>query len=175
MRIGAGDLRGRSIQVPATTTVRPMADKVKAALFNIVGSVGGQIVLDAYAGSGAVGLEALSRGAAQVVFVERSAPVAALIKRNIASLGVSSEAQVINLPVQTWLNRQSQPIFNLIVADPPYAELDVAILDQLADCLASDGIMVVSHSSKIASSELKSLELVQSKTYGDTALSFYKK
>jgi len=175
MRIIGGSLGGRSIEQPKTDKTRPMSQKVRAAIFDILGDIADYAVLDLYAGSGALGLEAVSRGAAWVVLIESNPKVVAVINKNIAELGLEGTAQTIGLPVGLGLNAIEGLQFNLIIADPPYAALDVSALNQAAEFLTGGGVLVVSHSSKIASPELESLELVQAKTYGDTALSFYKK
>lgn len=175
MRIGTGEWGGRVIDAPRSSTTRPMSDKVRAALFSVLGDISGQVVLDLYAGSGAIGLEALSRGAAQVVLVEQSSSVAAIITKNIRELAAGDLARVINQPVEKWVMSASESKSDLIIADPPYAQIDNRVIDEASQLLNPGGTLVVSHSSKISSPELKSLELVQSKTYGDTALSFYKK
>lgn len=175
MRILAGDYRAREFDQPKSALVRPMSQKARAAIFDVLGSIKGSTVLDLYAGSGAIGLEALSRAATQVVFIEKNAQVAAVIRCNIAKLGVAAQTQVFAGEAKIWLGRSKARVkYDVIVADPPYAELNPTILGRMADILAKDGVLVVSHSSKISSPELKSLQLITSKTYGDTSLSFYK-
>jgi 16S rRNA (guanine966-N2)-methyltransferase len=173
MKILAGEFGGRTITRPKTSSVRPMSDKVRAALFNILGDVRELRVLDIYAGSGAVGLEAVSRGAAEVVLVEGSRSVAVHINKTIKDLGVAS-AQTIIEKAEVWVKRADGE-FDLIVADPPYEKIEAATLDAIAAHLDQEGTFVVSHSSRIAPPALESVSLVDSRTYGDSALSFYKK
>ena len=177
MRITGGKLRGQEFTQPPTRVVRPISGKVLQALFNMVGPLDGAIVLDTYAGSGAVGFEALSRGAALVEAIEANRSVARVIERNAQGLGLDWGYNLNAMTVETWLAQPSHqdvlPRYNLIVADPPYAQLDEAVLTRLAHHLIPQGILVVSHGSKRPSPVLESVVLVQAKVYGDSALSFY--
>jgi 16S rRNA (guanine966-N2)-methyltransferase len=176
MKILAGKFKGRVLRQPKDRRVRPMADKVRAALFNILGDIDGLTVLDAYAGSGAVGFEALSRGAALVEAVELASPVARVIEQNAIDLEVGDSYRLWSLPIERFLvNPELKATFDVIIADPPYAQLDSTLLDLLAKLLQPNGLLVVSHSSRKAPPALESLELIQSKVYGDSALSFYRR
>lgn len=174
MRILSGDFKGQAIEQPKTAAVRPISQKARAAIFDVLGDITGFKVLDLYAGSGGVGLESLSRGASQVILVEKNPAVCAVINRNVAKLGVGNRAKVINRSVEGWVNDQNKSELDLIIADPPYVDINSGVLDQSSQKLSPGGILVVSHTSKIASPELKSLELAQAKVYGDSALSFYR-
>jgi 16S rRNA (guanine966-N2)-methyltransferase len=179
MRIISGDLGGRPFEQPKTRSVRPMSDKVRAALFDVVGPISGLAVLDAYAGSGAAGFEAASRGAVLVDAIENNPRVAKTIQQNARLLGLDWGYVLYQLSVETWLaspqQQENRSRYGLIVADPPYANLEADIIERLADFLAPGGVLALSHSSKIPAPVLKSVELAVTKTYGDTALSFYKK
>lgn len=147
MRIIAGDLRGRSLEAPKGLATRPTADRVREALFSMLasrlGSFEGLRVADLYAGSGAHGLEAISRGAAHATFVENDPPAAAAIKANAQRLGVADRVRILGgsalaLP-------RSEP-FDLIFADPPYAAgSGSAVVQSVADAgwLAEGGWMSV--------------------------------
>jgi len=178
MRILAGQWRGRGLQQPKSPSVRPMSEKLRAAIFDVLGPVDGLTVLDAYAGSGAAGLEALSRGAILVEAIEANASVARTIEANARTLGADWGYLLHQMTVATWLASPRQlpasPRYDVIVADPPYQQLDSDILDRLLSLLQPEGILVVSHSSKLTSPVLESGELVQAKLYGDSALSFYR-
>ncbi len=134
----AGTLGGRRIAVPRTGT-RPTTDRVRESLFNVLGArldLSGLCVLDLYAGSGALGLEALSRGASSVVFVESDPRAASVIDKNIATLGVTG-AQVRRGGVAAVLARNAQPV-DLVLADPPY-DADVAEIESVLAALTSNG------------------------------------
>jgi 16S rRNA (guanine966-N2)-methyltransferase len=172
MRIIGGDWRGRPLEQPKTTATRPTSDKVRAALFDVLGDVHGLAMLDAYAGSGAIGIEALSRGASSVVAIETAHLAIQSIDRNTRSLAAGT-FQLNSGKVEYFPGKPQQ--FDLIFADPPYADVNPVVLDYLARFLQDDGTFVVSHSSRIASPELQSLKLVRHKVYGDSALSFYQR
>src|SRR5829696_2263003 len=121
MRIVAGQFRGRRLQAPHGTSVRPTSDRVREALFSILGDVTGLRVLDLFAGSGALGIEALSRGAADAVFVESSRRAAEVVRENLRAVG-EEDAPVRVESVQAYLRRASgQATYDLVFADPPYS------------------------------------------------------
>jgi len=177
MKILAGSLRGRRFDQPGSRAVRPLSEKVRAAMFDVVGAPSGFAVLDAYAGSGAAGFEALSRGAALVDAIEANARAARLIGQNALILNLDWGFILHQMTVATWLAAPAQtppaPRYQLIIADPPYAQLDADILQRLIPFLQPGGVLVVSHTSKHESPALQSAHLAVHKTYGDTALSFY--
>lgn len=179
MRILAGELRGRPLAQPKTRATRPLSDKVRAALFDVTGSPAGLSVLDAYAGSGAAGFEALSRGAVLVDAIEANARVARTIQENAAALDLDWGFVLHQMTVASWLASPPQtppsPRYGLIIADPPYAQLETDILERLAIFLIPGGVLAVSHSSKLPSPQLESASFVKQKSYGDTALSFYQR
>jgi len=157
--------------------VRPLSDKVRAALFDVVGPTDGLTVLDAYAGSGAAGFEAVSRGAVLVDAIENNPRVAKTIQKNAQALGLDWGHVLHQLSVETWLasphQQENKSRYGLIIADPPYANLEPDIIERLAGFLTPGGVLALSHSSKLTP-ELSSLSIVQHKVYGDTALSFYR-
>ena len=178
MKVLAGELKGRPFDQPKTRSVRPLSEKVRAALFDVVGSVAGLTVLDAYAGTGAAGFEAASRGAVLVDAIEANDRVAKTIQDNARILGLDWGYVLHKMTVATWLaspaQQDHQARYGLIIADPPYAQLDADTIGRLAAFLQPGGVLAVSHSSRLSSPVLSSVELVQHKVYGDTALSFYK-
>ncbi len=149
-RIIAGALKGRRLATPQGDRTRPTADRVREALFNSLapgGDLEGLRFADLYAGSGAVGLEALSRGAEHALFVESHAQTVKLLRRNIAELGVA-DAHVISAPVEKALASPPESPYDIVFADPPYAVTDQAVGEMLAalvehDWLAADADVVV--------------------------------
>jgi 16S rRNA (guanine(966)-N(2))-methyltransferase RsmD len=178
LRIIAGSLGGRRIAAPTIPGVRPTSEKVREALFAILGPrVAGASVLDAFAGSGAIGCEALSRGALRVVFVELDRRVARVLLRNLAALGVGDRSQVL---IEDATNPQatiaaSGP-FDLIVADPPYGSgLAGSFVARVAEdrMLAPDGLVVLETGVRdVEPAGSGSLRRVRSERYGDTRLDF---
>jgi 16S rRNA (guanine966-N2)-methyltransferase len=121
MRVIAGDLGGRRIQSPKGSTVRPTSDRVREAIFNTLFSMGvleGARVMDLFAGTGALGIEALSRGAAHCTFVDRDRGAVALIEANVAALGIEDRATVVRADALAHVDR-SGPV-DVVLADPPY-------------------------------------------------------
>ncbi|MFH1529901.1 MAG: 16S rRNA (guanine(966)-N(2))-methyltransferase RsmD [Pseudomonadota bacterium] len=181
MRIIAGRYRGHPISAPAGRTVRPTTDRVREALFSILGaSVEGAAVLDLFAGSGALGLEALSRGAARAVFVEASPRSLAVLHKNIERLGVEG-VRVAKGRVEDTLPRLARDgeTFDLVFLDPPYHKgLATETIERLgAGTLLRPGARVVAeHEADGPPPELPAGGLVRDDTrrYGDTALSFYR-
>ena len=139
MRIIAGEYRGRRIAAPPGRETRPTSDFVREAAFNLVGSVAGASVLDLYAGSGAIGLEALSRGAVRVLFVESDGRAARVIRANLAAVALPG-GELICCQVQRFLDRGpgAEAAFDLVVADPPYAAPAAEVTGMLT-ALASGG------------------------------------
>jgi 16S rRNA (guanine966-N2)-methyltransferase len=175
MKIISGKYGRRVISRPKTDATRPMSDKVREALFSVVGSVDGLQVLDVYAGSGALALEALSRGAAAAVAVESSKTAVKTIVENQKILGIGEALNIKAMTVAKALNHLEGQTFELIIADPPYERINYEELARLASLLAFKGLLIVSHTSRIALPQLESMERTSTRTYGDTSLSFYKK
>jgi 16S rRNA (guanine(966)-N(2))-methyltransferase RsmD len=172
MRVIAGALKGRRLQTPKWTGLRPTSDKLRETLFNILGaSVEGARVLDGYAGTGAVGIEALSRGAREVTFVERDRRAAALIEANLARCGVSKGYVII----RAEFARDAAPRgFDLIVLDPPYDEAPSAALETAGALVAPTGLVVLEHARRQPPPEHAGpLERRRTVLSGDSALSFY--
>ncbi|XXY54723.1 16S rRNA (guanine(966)-N(2))-methyltransferase RsmD [Sorangium sp. So ce269] len=179
MRVIAGRLGGRRLAAPRGEGTRPTADRVREALFSSLGDVTGALVCDLYAGTGALGIEALSRGARRAVFVESGRPALATLRENLAALGLDEAARVVPLPVERALEllRDEGP-FDLALLDPPYAALAkaAAAAARLAGplgLLAPAGRLVLEHARRDPSPEIAGLTCAAARTYGDTAVSFY--
>jgi 16S rRNA (guanine966-N2)-methyltransferase len=179
MRIISGEARGRRLRAPRGAATRPTADRVREALFNILGSAAGLSVLDLFAGTGALALEALSRGAAQAVLVDHAEAAVRVIQDNVATLGYQERARVLRLDVERALRllaRQGQR-FDLIFVDPPYeGPAAAATLAGLGDgsLLAPGGLVVVEHDNRNRPLEQQGvLRLSQRRKYGQTEVSFY--
>jgi len=176
MRIVGGRLGGRVLRAPAGADTRPTSEKVREALFNILPSVADADVLDLFAGSGGIGIEALSRGAAHVTFVDAAkAPVAA-IRANLAELGLAAHATVVASDAIAAVARPPRAPYRFVFVDPPYAS-DLATRAVLAipvEYLTSDATIVIEHDRRHAPPEtLGSLLRTDHRRYGDTLVSFY--
>ncbi|WP_437607966.1 16S rRNA (guanine(966)-N(2))-methyltransferase RsmD [Sorangium sp. So ce834] len=179
MRVIAGRLGGRRLAAPRGEGTRPTADRVREALFSSLGDVTGALVCDLYAGTGALGIEALSRGARRAVFVESGRPALATLRENLAALGLADAARVVPLPVERALDLLAdEGPFDLALLDPPYAALAkaAAAAARLAGplgLLAPAGRLVLEHARRDPSPEIAGLTCAAIRTYGDTAVSFY--
>ncbi|HEX7259794.1 MAG TPA: 16S rRNA (guanine(966)-N(2))-methyltransferase RsmD, partial [Candidatus Saccharimonadia bacterium] len=145
MRIVGGVYGGRSLTAPKGNGTRPMTDKVRAALFDSLGAISGASVLDVYAGSGAVGFEALSRGAGNVQAIEHARSAIQAIQANQSALDLTWGYALHQKKVEAWLAHRSNEVFDIVIADPPYEYLKTDVLEKLGILLKPQGIMVVSH------------------------------
>ncbi len=175
MRIIAGRHRGRRLRAPEGRDVRPTSDSLRETLFNIIAArVEGARVLDGYAGTGAIGLEALSRGASRVTFVERDRRALAILASNVALCSAADEAAIVRDDF-VRLNTRTGSEFDVGVVDPPYdTESYEPILLAAAAQLAPGGIVIVEHSRRRTLPALGAhLRCQRVVTAGDSALSFY--
>jgi 16S rRNA (guanine(966)-N(2))-methyltransferase RsmD len=180
MRIVAGDFRGRPLSTPGGDTTRPTAARAREALFAILADVSAERVLDLYAGSGALGLEALSRGAERLVLVESSKAAQQAIRQNLLSLGVESRATLLPLRAESSLKALERLApFSLVFADPPWADAQAAldVLEKLAglSLLAPAARLVLEHAARTPPA-LKSgahLIAVDTRRWGDTAVTIF--
>jgi len=183
LRIIAGSAKGRRLLSPGGTRIRPTSDRVKEALFSILSglldSFADCSVLDIFAGTGNLGIEALSRGASRAIFVDNHRDSAALVKKNLELTGFSDRSRVICREALAALKalEESGELFRLVFIDPPYhGGLPAKVLKFLsASRLLEDGaIVVVEHSaSETVGEEFGPLREFDGRTYGDTALTFY--
>lgn len=166
VKITSGIYRGRSILTPGEGT-HPMGERERLALFNKISSyLNEATVLDAYAGSGALGIEALSRGALKAVFIEKNANAARIIRENLRTLGAQGE--VITGDASKYATEEK---FDVIFLDPPYDKFVPENIELLAKNLAKNGIMILSHPGEAP--EITGLELQDSRKYAGATLSFY--
>ena len=177
MRVVAGRLGGRRLAAPPGDATRPTSDRVREALFAILGPLGGERVLDLYAGSGALGIEALSRGAAEATFVERSRPAVASIEANLAALEL--EARVERGDALRFLTAAGRAggtaRFDLVFADPPYS-CAASLADRLSSLLGailSEDARIVTESDHRAPLVLD-LPLLDERRYGDTRIAVHR-
>jgi 16S rRNA (guanine966-N2)-methyltransferase len=171
VRVVAGEFKGRRLVAPRGVRTRPTADRVREALFSMLGDVSGARVLDLYAGSGALGIEALSRGAGSAVFVDRDPRAVAAIERNLESLGL--EQEVLRQDAVRFLAR-AEGTFDLVFCDPPYdsASRLAGPLAQGLPALTSEHARIVTESDKRNPLELP-FPLITERTYGDTRIAIH--
>jgi 16S rRNA (guanine966-N2)-methyltransferase len=175
VRVIAGRLRGRKLHAPRGLTTRPTADRVRQALFEILGPLPGASVLDLYAGTGALGIEALSRGAARAVFVETHAAALSTIHRNLEELDLARDAAVLPVPVErVGRALRNKGTFDLVLCDPPWDALDAALkaLERLLrpELLAPEARVVIEHPAErtVDTDGFFDLERSDVRRWGDT-------
>jgi len=167
IRIIAGDFKGRRIKTPATDKVRPTADRVREAWFNILqGSIPGARVLDLFAGSGALGFEALSRGAVSVDFVEKHTASLRVIHANADILNVADQVTIHRTDAMRFTERLQQRAYDVAFADPPYATDDVVRLVELFRATPFARHLSIEHAVD------QIIEGGDTRRYGDTAVTF---
>jgi 16S rRNA (guanine966-N2)-methyltransferase len=177
LRIVAGRFRGRRLHCPPGLDVRPTADRVKESLYDILQSaLPGASVLDLYSGTGNLGLEALSRGARRVVLVERAPAALAVLVRNLDTLGVRHEVEVVRGDALRYLARGDLQPFDIVFADPPYAAgaEDAVLRGACGAVLRPGGWLVLQHArSWRAPAAPDGFRQVRSKRFGDTVVDFF--
>lgn len=178
MRIVAGTHRGRRISAPRGRATRPTSDRVREAIFSIIGPVDGLDVLDLFAGSGALGLEALSRGAATATLVDRAPAAVACIRANVEALGLAPRARVVARDWRAALaaERAAGRRYGLCLCDPPYTvtpRIAGVLAAALAPVMATAGTVVIEYPAARPRPEPSGLEVASriDRTYGDTAVS----
>lgn len=175
VRLIAGKFGGRTIEGSGTNRTHPMGERIRGSLFNIIGSeIEGATVLDAFAGSGSLGLEALSRGAKHATFVERDRVAQNVITNNMKTLGISSDGKLVKAPVASWLETTDQQ-FDIIFADPPYHDLQLSTVGKLQKLLKPNGLMVLSYTGKGEVPTELGVVVVDNRSYGDAVLAFYRR
>lgn len=176
MRIISGSLKGRRLSCPEGTVTRPSSALVRGAIFNILGeAVDGAEVLDLYAGTGALGLEALSRGAGHVVLVESDRRAARILANNVAALDVGRKVDIVLMDCRSYLNR-CRSRFQLVLADPPYdQDLSGDLLDRLAGVMGAGSVLVLQEpSSRQPSQGNHPLQLWKTRIHGRHRITLYR-
>jgi 16S rRNA (guanine966-N2)-methyltransferase len=174
LRIIAGTLKGRRIDTPDWPGLRPTSDRLRETLFNVLGPrVAGARFLDAFAGTGAVGIEALSRGAAQVTFVDADSRAVRLIESNLARCGVKDRYVIIRAGLASFAARRET--FELLFLDPPYGQADLTgSLEAAAPLVGPSALLVIEHARRDeAPAEVAGIRRIRQLRSGDSALSFY--
>lgn len=174
MRIIAGHLGGQIFDAPSGHRTHPMSDKMRGALFNALGDITGLEILDAFAGSGALSFEALSRGAKSAIAVDSDKSAHRTVQENIAKLGLENQVKAVRANVSGWSDNNSQRQFDLILCDPPYDQLQLKLLQKLIKHVKSGGLVVLSWPGKLQVPQFMELDKVKDKNFGDAQLAFYR-
>jgi 16S rRNA (guanine966-N2)-methyltransferase len=174
VRIIAGRLGGRQFDSPKSFKTHPMSDKIRGALFNMLGDIEGLSVLDAFAGSGALSFEAASRGAAPITAIDNDRAAQKIIAQNIAVLRLGREVRLISASANGWLETNPEARFDIVLCDPPYNDLQPNLLNRLAKRVNEHGVLVISWPGNTTPPELSGVELIDQRSYGDAQLLFYR-
>ncbi len=174
MRIIGGEFKSRILKNPTGRRTHPMGEKIRGALFNAIGELNGLTVLDAFAGSGAVGIEALSRGAERVYAVELDADTFEVLEHNRDLITDDERMSVHRANVRSWLKNQPELSFDIVLADPPYDAIGMKAIDACADAVKKGGLYVLSLP-PAEHIEFKGFTKLDEKIYGDAKLVFYRK
>lgn len=172
LRIISGTLGGRTFNAPAGHKTHPMSEKMRGAIFNMLGDISGLTILDGYAGSGALSFEGLSRGAAMATAVEADKNAFSTIQENQTLLGTNLKISRAN--ISSWLGTNPGVSFDIVLCDPPYDNLNKATLIQLAEATAPGGIVVYSLPPDSNFTLGDGYEKLAEKEYGDSTLVFYR-
>lgn len=175
MRVIAGFLGGRTFDSPHGHRTHPMSEKVRGAIFGALGDIKGLTVLDAFAGSGALAIESISRGAKHATIIEVDKRAHLTITENIASLGIGDHVKAVRAFAGAWSTRHQIQHFDLIFLDPPYDNIPYRDLKSMPRHLTDNGTMVLSWPGPMDVWKFEGLKVVQAKHYGDAQLVFYQK
>lgn len=179
MRVITGLAKGRRLLAPKSKEIRPALDQVKEAIFNILFDVGNLSVLDLFAGTGSMGIEAISRGATHATFVDDFLPSIQLIKKNLLRCGFSDQVKIIKSPVRAAIRRLTKQgkTFDIIFVDPPYQK---NLVNQTLEALAQStivtpsSIIIVEHHPKEPILPIEGLDVTDNRRYGQTLITFLK-
>lgn len=175
MRVISGFLKGRTFDSVPGNRTHPMSEKIRGAMFNSLGDISGLTVFDAYSGTGAISIEAISRGAESVVAIDADPKAVRVIKSNIANLDIEDRVQVTRAFAHAWARRHPNQSFDIVILDPPYNLVEPKDLISLTKSCKQGGLVILSlpptSGFRLA---LSKYELLSAKNYGDAELLFYR-
>lgn len=175
MRIIAGTLGGRTFNSPHTDRTHPMSDKIRGALFNMLGDLSDLSVLDAFSGTGALSFEAISRGARSALAIESDRLAQRTIAENIEALDLDQAVKLVKAPANAWLQTNDRQQFDVVLLDPPYDDLQEALLQRLAATVKPGGVLVISWPGGQPTPQFEHFTVIKERAYGDAQLIFYRR
>ncbi len=175
MRVISGFLGGRTFTSPRGHRIHPMSEKMRGAIFGVLGDIKGLTVLDAFSGSGALSFEAISRGAKSAIAVEVDKNAHRTISENCKALGIEERVKAIRAFLNAWSTRHQNERFDLVFADPPYDDVPYRDMKVLPRHVKDTGTLVLSWPGGEEPLKFEGLQAVQTKNYGDGQLVFYRK
>lgn len=175
MRVITGFLGGRTFESPHGHRTHPMGDKIRGALFGVLGDIKGLTVLDPFSGSGALSIEAISRGAKSSQAIEVDKGAHSCIVRNLEALGITDRVSATRAFAVAWSTRHQTQLFDLLLLDPPFDDIPYRDLKAMPRHLADGGTLVLNWPTKADVLKFEGLEVVHNKQYGNDQLVFYQK
>lgn len=176
MRIISGKLKGRQFQSPHGHRTHPMSEKVRGAIFNVLGDIEGLTILDAFAGSGSLAFEAASRGAKSVIAIDKDTSAHRTIEQNVKVLDLQGTVHATKANAAGWSANNMEKEFDILLLDPPFDDLQTALLDKLIRShVKGNGLAVLNYPGNLDPPEFEDCETAARKNYGDTKLIFYRK
>jgi 16S rRNA (guanine966-N2)-methyltransferase len=151
-----------------------MGDRIRGALFNTLGDIEGLTVLDAFAGTGALSFEAISRGATSALMIEIDKPAQWAIQESVGILGVQGQTKLVSASCSSWSDNNPELRFDIVIAAPPYDDLQLPTVQKLAKHVETDGLFVLDWPGKTDAPEIPGLEIIEQKSYGDAQIVFYR-
>lgn len=174
MRIISGLFGGRIFGSPKGRRTHPMSEKMRGALFSVLGDISDLAFLDAYSGSGALSLEAISRGASSSIAIDQDQNAYKSIKKTVESLGLSERVHVTRANISSWSSNNQSMLFDVVICDPPYDDIRPDIIRKLTRHVKNTGVFVLSYPGSEPALIIDGLNIVSTKNYGDSQLIFYK-
>lgn len=174
MRVIAGALGGRIFDAPKGHKTHPMSERARGGLFNKLGNITSMRLLDPFAGSGAISIEAVSRGVREAIAIEKDLKAYTVLRRNCETLNVSDRIRSIRANCRSWSENNPRELFDLIICDPPYQNIQLSTVTFMLKHLNHNGLMVLSHTGRGEAPTVNGVVVVDKRLYGDAALSFYR-
>lgn len=175
MRIVAGKLGGRTISTPKGHHTHPMSEKMRGAMFNMLGDIEDLSFLDAYSGSGAMAIEAISRGAKCAIAIDIDNHATDVIKQNLYDLRLNDQIKVIRANSAKWSEGHYTTTFNIVICDPPYDDIKISQLYKLSQNVKSNGLLIISLPVNYNRPDFEGFSKELDRHYGDGSLVFYRK
>ena len=176
VKIITGIYGGQSIKAPNNFKTHPMSERVRGSLFNIIQKdLDGARILDAFAGTGVLGIEAISRGAKEAVFIERDLKANKILTENIEKINIENRTKIYRMGVKTFIDKNQDNLFDIILADPPYNDMQLSTVAELGGILKPNGLMVLSYPGRGEIPTVNGIVVVDNRNYGTAALAFYRK
>lgn len=175
MRVISGSLKGRQFKPPNGHRTHPMSEKARGALFNTLGDIEDLTILDAFAGSGALCFEAISRGAKSAVAIDHDKNAIRALRDNVQELELSDKVKAIDANSSSWSDNNEEALFDIVFLAPPYDNLQENLLNKLTRHVTKEGLLVLDWPGNIDAPLFTGFEEVANKNYGDAALVYYRK